>query len=25
VVVRSYTQAFEGPDVLPLVVTTRLK
>ena len=25
VVVRSYTQAFEGPDVIPLVVTTRLK
>ncbi|WP_407569199.1 DUF2259 domain-containing protein [Deinococcus altitudinis] len=25
VVVRSYTQAFEGPDVLPLVVTGRLK
>jgi len=25
VVVRSYTQAFEGPDVLPLVVTARLK
>lgn len=25
VVVRSYTQAFEGPDVIPLVVTARLK
>ncbi len=24
-VVRSYTQAFEGPDVLPLVVTAQLK